>query len=213
MQLRAFKGLTEEWIDMEIAANLVKELRERTQAGFMDCRKALVEASGDPEKAYEILKKSGVLKASKKADRETSEGIVGSYIHAGNKIGVLVEVNCETDFVARTDNFRDLVRNVSMHIAAAAPSYVDRTMVPADEVSRLRAEFLSEVLDKPEKVRGTIVDGKLEKYFQEHCLLDQPYVKDPGILVKDLIAGEIAKMGENISIRRFSRFQIGEGKG
>ena len=198
---------------MEIAANLVKELRERTQAGFMDCRKALVEASGDPEKAYEILKKSGALKASKKADRETAEGIVGSYIHAGNKIGVLVEVNCETDFVARTDNFRDLVRNLAMHIAAAAPSYVERNAISESEISKLRSDFLAEVQDKPEKVRGNIVEGKLEKYYQETCLLDQPYVKDPGVIVRDLIAGEIAKMGENISVRRFSRFQIGEGKG
>jgi len=198
---------------MEIAANIVKELREKTQAGFMDCRKALVEAGGDPEKAYEILKKSGALKASKKADRETAEGVVGSYIHAGSKIGVLVEVNCETDFVARTDNFKDLVRNLAMHIAAAAPVYVDRSAVSEETVTTLRQGFLSEVSDKPEKVRGTIVEGKLDKYFQESCLLDQPYVKDPGVTVRDLIASEIAKMGENIAVKRFSRFQIGEGKG
>ncbi len=204
---------TEERNKMEIAANVVKELREKTQAGFMDCRKALVEANGDPEKAYEILKKSGALKASKKADRETAEGIVGSYIHAGSKIGVLVEVNCETDFVARTDNFKELVRNLAMHIAAAAPTYVDRTAIQDEEINRLRAGFLAEVQDKPEKVRGNIVEGKLEKFFQESCLLDQPYVKDPGVVVRDLIAGEIAKMGENISVRRFTRFQIGEGKG
>ena len=198
---------------MEIAANVVKELREKTQAGFMDCRKALIEAGGDPEKAYEILKKSGALKASKKADRETAEGVVGSYIHAGNKIGVLVEVNCETDFVARTDNFKELVRNLAMHIAAASPAYVDRTAVSEETVATLRQGFLSEVMDKPEKVRGTIVEGKLDKYFQERCLLDQPYVKDPGMTVREIIASEIAKMGENISVKRFSRFQIGEGKG
>jgi elongation factor Ts len=198
---------------MEIAANLVKELRERTQAGFMDCRKALVEAEGDAEKAFEILKKSGVLKAHKKSDRETAEGVVGSYIHAGNKIGVLVEVNCETDFVARTDNFKDLVRNLAMHIAAAAPIYVDRNAIPEEDVNRMKKAFLGEVQDKPEKVRGSIVEGKLEKFFQESCLLDQPYVKDPGVVIRDLIASEIAKMGENISVNRFSRFQIGERKG
>ena len=198
---------------MEIAANLVKELRERTQAGFMDCRKALLEAGGDPEKAFEILKKSGVLKAGKKSDRETTEGVVGSYIHAGSKIGVLIEVNCETDFVARTDNFKELVRNLAMHVAAAAPTFVDRTSIPEEDVNRMKKTLADEVKDKPEKVRGSIVEGKLEKYFQESCLLDQPYVKDPGVIIRDLIAGEIAKMGENISVNRFSRFQIGERKG
>lgn len=198
---------------MEIAANLVKELRERTQAGFMDCRKALLEAEGDAEKAFEILKKTGVMKANKKSDRETAEGVVGSYIHAGSKIGVLVEVNCETDFVARTENFKDLVRNLAMHIAAAAPVFVDRSEISETEIEKMKGAFHNDVLDKPEKVRPSIVEGKLEKYFQESCLLDQPYVKDPGVIVRNLIAGEIAKMGENISVSRFSRFQIGERKG
>ncbi|MHB1605886.1 MAG: translation elongation factor Ts [Leptospirales bacterium] len=196
---------------MEISAQLVKELRQRTQAGFMECRKALTEAAGDLEKAFEVLKQKGSLHAQKKADRLTSEGIISSYIHAGSKIGVLVEVNCETDFVARTEDFRDLVKNLSMHIAASSPRYVDRKDIPAPVLDEARKRFAEEVLEKPEKVRGQIVEGKIEKFMQENCLLDQPYVKDPGVVIKDLIASAIAKLGENITINRFARFQIGEG--
>lgn len=196
---------------MDISAQLVKELRERTQAGFMECRKALTEAAGDLEKAFEVLKQKGSLHAQKKSDRLTSEGIISSYIHAGSKIGVLVEVNCETDFVARTEDFRDLVKNLAMHIAASSPRYVDRKDIPAASLDEVRSRFAEEVLEKPEKVRAQIVDGKMEKFIQENCLLDQPYVKDPGLVIKDLIASAIAKLGENITVNRFSRFQIGEG--
>ena len=196
---------------MEINAQLVKELRDRTQAGFMECRKALTEAAGDLEKAFDVLKKKGSLHAQKKAERQTSEGIVSSYIHAGSKIGVLVEVNCETDFVARTEDFRDLVKSLSMHIAASSPKYVDRKDIPSPVLEEARSRFEEEVREKPEKVRAQIVEGKLEKFMQENCLLDQPYVKDPGVIIRDLITAAIAKLGENITINRFSRFQIGEG--
>ena len=177
----------------------------------MECRKALLEAGGDIEKAFDVLKQKGSLQAQKKSDRTTSEGIVSSYIHAGNKIGVLVEVNCETDFVARTEDFRELVKNLAMHIAASSPSYVEKKDIPQSILDSSREKFEEEVQDKPEKVRGQIVQGKLDKFMQEKCLLDQPYVKDPGILVKDLVAAAIAKLGENITVNRFSRFQIGEG--
>jgi elongation factor Ts len=196
---------------LEISAQLVKDLREKTQAGMLECRKALVEANGDLEKAFEILKKKGALQAQKKSDRMTSEGIVSSYIHAGSKIGVLIEVNCETDFVARTEDFKELVKNLSMHVAASAPVFVDRKSIPESVLEESRRRFEEEVKDKPEKVRGQIVEGKMEKMIQESCLLDQPYVKDPGITVRDLVSAAIAKLGENISVNRFSRFQIGEG--
>lgn len=196
---------------MEISAQLVKDLREKTQAGMLECRKALVEANGDLDKAFEILKKKGALQAQKKSDRMTSEGIVSSYIHAGSKIGVLIEVNCETDFVARTEDFKELVKNLAMHVAASAPVYVDRKSIPESVLEDSRRRFEEEVKDKPEKVRGQIVEGKMEKIIQESCLLDQPYVKDPGITVRDLVSAAIAKLGENISVNRFSRFQIGEG--
>lgn len=196
---------------MEISAQLVKELRDRTQAGFMECRKALTEAAGDLEKAFDVLRKKGSLHAQKKAERQTSEGIVSSYIHAGSKIGVLVEVNCETDFVARTEDFRDLVKSLAMHIAASSPRYVDRKDIPAATLEDMRNRFEEEVREKPEKVRAQIVEGKLEKFVQENCLLDQPYVKDPGMVIRDLVASAIAKLGENITVNKFSRFQIGEG--
>ena len=196
---------------MEISAQLVKELREKTQAGFMECRKALLEAGGDIGKAFEVLKQKGSLQAQKKSDRQTSEGIISSYIHAGSKIGVLVEVNCETDFVARTEDFRDLVKNLAMHIAASSPHYVERKDIPEDVLESARKKFDEEVQDKPEKVRGQIVQGKMEKFVQERCLLDQPYVKDPGILIRELVSAAIAKLGENITVNRFCRFQIGEG--
>lgn len=196
---------------MEISAQLVKDLREKTQAGMLECRKALVEANGDIDKAFEILKKKGALQAQKKSDRMTSEGIVSSYIHAGSKIGVLIEVNCETDFVARTEDFKELVKNLAMHVAASGPVFVDRKSIPESVLEESRRRFEEEVKDKPEKVRGQIVEGKMEKMIQENCLLDQPYVKDPGITVRDLVSAAIAKLGENISVNRFSRFQIGEG--
>ncbi len=196
---------------MEISAQLVKDLRDKTQAGILECRKALTESNGDLDKAFEILKKKGALQAQKKSDRQTSEGIVSSYIHAGSKIGVLIEVNCETDFVARTEDFRELVKNLAMHVAASAPVFVDRKSVPENIIEESRRRFEIEVKDKPEKVRSQIVAGKLEKMIQESCLLDQPYVKDPGITVRDLVAASIAKLGENITVNRFSRFQIGEG--
>lgn len=178
---------------------------------MLECRKALAEANGDIDKAFEILKKKGALQAQKKSDRMTSEGIVSSYIHAGSKIGVLIEVNCETDFVARTEDFKELVKNLAMHVAASGPVFVDRKSIPESVLEESRRRFEEEVKDKPEKVRGQIVEGKMEKMIQENCLLDQPYVKDPGITVRDLVSAAIAKLGENISVNRFSRFQIGEG--
>ncbi len=196
---------------MEISAQLVKELRDRTQAGFMECRKALADAAGDIEKAFGILRQKGSLHAQKKSDRQTSEGLVSAYIHAGSKIGVLIEVNCETDFVARTEDFKALTKDLAMHIAAASPKVVDRKELPEEIVAEARERFLEEAKDKPEAVRGKIVEGKLDKFLQESCLLDQVYVKDPGMTVRDLINGAIAKLGENINVNRFTRYQIGEG--
>ncbi|MHB1757182.1 MAG: translation elongation factor Ts [Leptospirillum sp.] len=198
---------------MEISAQLVKELRDRTQAGFMECRKALADAAGDMEKAFGILKQKGSLHAQKKSDRETSEGLVSAYIHAGSKIGVLIEVNCETDFVARTEDFKTLTKDLAMHIAAASPKVVDRKDMDEKVVSEARERFLEEAKDKPENVRNKIVEGKLDKFLQESCLLEQAYVKDPGITVRDLVNAAIAKLGENVIVNRFVRYQIGEANG
>jgi elongation factor Ts len=196
---------------MSISATTVKELRERTGAGMMDCKKALTEAAGDVEKAMDILRQKGLAMASKKASREASEGLVGSYIHMG-KIGVLVEINCETDFVAKTDDFQELVKDVAMHIAAANPSYVKREDVPQDVIEKEKAIYASQVENKPPQVVEKIVEGKLEKFFNENCLMDQIFVKDPEgkKKIKDLVVEKIAKLGENIVISRFARFQLGE---
>lgn len=196
-----------------ISAAEVKELRERTGAGMMDCKNALVEAEGDMEKAIEILRTKGLAKAAKKAGRIASEGIVEAYIHGGGRIGVLVEVNCETDFVAKTDEYHALCRDIAMQIAAARPEFVSREEVSEETLAKekeiLRAQALNE--GKPEKIIDKMVEGRIEKYFIENCLLEQPFIKDPDKTVKDIINEKIAKLGENISVRRFSRFEVGEG--
>jgi elongation factor Ts len=198
---------------MEITAQKVKELRERTGAGMMDCKAALTEAKGDMEAAVDLLRKKGLAAAAKKAGRVAAEGAVGSYIHAGGKIGVLVEVNCETDFVARTEGFQELVKDIAMHIAAAEPRFVAREEVTADVLDRERAIFRDQALasGKPANVVDRIVEGKIDKYFSEFVLLEQPFVKDPDKTVGQLIAEKVGKIGENIKVRRFSRFRLGEG--
>jgi elongation factor Ts len=200
---------------MQIPAQLVKELRERTGAGFSDCRAALVEAAGDLEKAISILRKKGQAAAAKKAQREASEGLVGSYIHAGGKIGVLVEMNCESDFVARTEAFQQLSHDVAMHIAALDPRYVRREDVTAEMLEKERDIYKAQALatGKPENVVDKIVNGKMEKFYEENCLYEQHYIKDESVTIGEMIRQAIAKLGENISIRRFARFKVGEVSG
>jgi elongation factor Ts len=200
---------------MQIPAQLVKELRERTSAGFNDCRAALIEAEGDIEKAISVLRKKGQAAAMKKAQREASEGLVGSYIHAGGKIGVLVEINCESDFVARTDAFQQLSHDVAMHIAALDPRYVRREEVTAEMLEKERDIYKAQALatGKPEAVVEKIVNGKMEKFYEENCLYEQHYIKDESVTIGEMIAQAVAKLGENISIRRFVRFKVGEGGG
>lgn len=196
-----------------ISAVQVKELRSRTGAGIMDCKKALGESEGDLERAIEYLRKKGLSAAAKKAGRIASEGLVSSYIHAGGKIGVMVEVNCETDFVARNEEFIGLVKDIAMHIAAARPVYLQREDVPQDVLEREGRIFREQALDsgKPEKVVEKIVEGRLEKFFAEAVLLEQAFVKDTDVTIADLITRNIAKIGENIRIRRFVRYELGEG--
>ena len=198
---------------MAITANDVKELRERTGAGMMDCKRALTEADGNMDKAIEILREKGLAAAAKKSGRIAAEGLVASYIHMGGRIGVLVEVNCETDFVAKTDNFKDLVHDVAMQIAATNPQYVSKEEVPADVIEKekeiLRAQALNE--GKPEKIVDRMVEGRIEKYYKEVCLLEQPFVKDSDKTVKGMIMEAIASIGETISVRRFVRYEMGEG--
>jgi elongation factor Ts len=198
---------------MEITAQMVKELRERTGAGMMDCKNALNESKGNMETAVDTLRKKGLAAAAKKAGRTTAEGAVGSYIHGGGKLGVLVEVNCETDFVARTEPFQELVRDIAMHIAAAEPKFVRREEVTSDVLERERAIFTDQALasGKPANVVERIVTGKMEKYYSEFVLLEQPFVKNPDLTVAQLIAEKVGKIGENIQVRRFSRFKLGEG--
>ena len=197
---------------MEITAALVKDLRERTGAGMMECKKALQEAKGDIGEAEVVLRKRGISSAGKKAGRVTKQGLIGTYIHAGGQLGVMVEVNCESDFVARTDVFQELVHDVAMHIAAADPRYLRREDVPAavlekeKEIARARA-----VLEgKPEKVLDRIVEGRLSKFYEEVCLLDQPFVKEATLTIDQLVKTKVAKLGENISVSRFVRFKVGD---
>jgi len=196
----------------EISAKAVKELRDRTGAGMMECKSALTEAGGDTERAIDILRAKGAAKAAKRAEREAKEGIVGSYIHMGGRIGVLVEVGCETDFVARTDQFQQLVRDVAMHIAAASPVAVRREDFPADLMERERGVYREQVKEsgKPEQIWDKIVDGKMEKFFAESALLEQPFVKNPDITISQLITEVSGKTGEKIEVRRFARFALGE---
>ena len=198
---------------MQVTPQLVKELRERTGAGMMDCKRSLVEAEGDVEKAIEILRKHGMATAAKKAGRVAAEGVVGSYIHAGGLIGVLLEVNCETDFVARTDDFQALVKDLAMHIAAADPRFVSRDEVAGDVLDREREIYRDQAVEsgKPENVVDRIVEGKIEKFFAESVLMEQAFIKNPDLTVQELVTQVIAKLGENIQVRRFSRFKVGEG--
>lgn len=194
----------------DVSPTLVKQLREKTNAGMMDCKKALVEAGGDLEKAEDILRKKGIASASKKASRSVKEGVVASYIHLQGKVGVLVEVNCETDFVAKNDIFREFVKDLTLHIAAAHPIYVVRDEVPEAVIEREREIYQEQVKGKPANVVEKIVDGKLEKFYGSVCLVDQAFIKDPDKTIKDLVASKIAELGENIVIRRFARFAVGE---
>jgi elongation factor Ts len=198
---------------MEITAQMVKQLRERTGAGMMDCKSALNETKGDMESAVDYLRKKGLAAAAKKAGRVAAEGAVGSYIHGNGRIGVLVEVNCETDFVARTEEFQELVRDIAMHIAAAEPRAVRREEVTQADLDRERTIFRDQALasGKPANIVDRIVDGKIEKYFSEFVLLEQPFVKDPDKTVGQLVTEKVAKIGENIQVRRFVRFKLGEG--
>ena len=197
---------------MTITATLVKDLRERTGAGMMECKKALAEANGEIEKAIEVLRKQGMARASSKAGRDARQGLVHAYIHPGDTLGVLIEVNCETDFVARTDDFKELVRALAMQVAATNAQAVDRTGVDPALIERERAILLEQAktTGKPEAILQKIVDGKIEKFYEEICLLEQPTIRDPDKKVKELLDTAIAKLGENIVVRRFVRFRIGE---
>ena len=196
---------------VKIDAKLVKELREKSGAPMGDCLKALQEAHGDMENAFVVLRKRGMASAAKKASRTTNEGAVGTYIHAGGKIGVLIELNCESDFVARTDDFQELLRDVAMHIAATDPRFVGRDEVPQADLDREKEVFLAQpaMKGKPEAVIGKILDGKMSKFYEEVCLLDQPFIKEASQTIQQLIASKVAKLGENISVRRFARFKVG----
>ncbi|MDR2550065.1 MAG: translation elongation factor Ts [Desulfobulbus sp.] len=196
---------------MTITSQMVKELRDKTNAGMMDCKKALTETAGDMEKAVDLLRQKGLAVAAKRAGRETKEGVIESYIHAGGKLGVMVEVGCETDFVAKTDDFKAFAKNVAMHIAAVNPVAVTREEVPADILQREKDIYVNQALEsgKPQQIVDKMVSGKIEKYLAEVCLMEQKYVKNPDLSVQDLLNELVAKMGENISIKKFARFQIG----
>lgn len=198
---------------MAVTAQMVKELRERTGSGMMDCKKVLTETDGDMERAIELLRERGLAAAAKKAGRIAAEGLVDSYIHTGGRVGVLVEVNCETDFVAKTEDFQNLVKDIAMQVAAAKPEYVKREEVPADVLAKEKEIYRAQALEegKPEKIVDRIVEGRIEKYYKEVCLLEQPFIKDPDKTVQDIITEAIARIGENISVRRFARFERGEG--
>jgi elongation factor Ts len=197
---------------MAASATLVKELREKTGAGILDCQKALTENGNDIEKAIDYLRQKGLAAAQKRAGREANEGLISAYIHPGSRIGVLVEVNCETDFVARNDEFQALVKDVSLQIAAARPAYVSREDIPAEVIERERAVYQGQCkeMGKPEAAWPKIIEGKLEKFYQEMCLLEQAFIKDPSVTIKDLLTQRIAKIGENIVIRRFTRYELGQ---
>lgn len=192
-------------------ATLVKELREKTGAGILDCQKALVESGNDIEKAIEHLRQKGLAAAQKKAGRETNEGLISAYIHPGSRIGVLLEVNCETDFVARNEEFQAFVKDLALQIAAASPRYVKREDIPAEVIEKEKAIYRAQCkeMGKPEPAWDKIVQGKIEKFYEESCLLDQAFIKDPTVTIKDMLAQKIAKIGENISLRRFTRYQLG----
>jgi elongation factor Ts len=198
---------------MEISIELVKDLRQRTGAGVIDCKAALQEAQGNMEAAIDYLRRKGLATAAKKAGRIATDGLVSSYIHAGGKMGVLVEINCETDFVAKTEDFQTFVKNIAMHIAAANPQYIRREEIPKEALEREQAIYRTQAQDsgKPQKVIDKIIEGKMERFYSEVCLLEQTYVRDSDLTIKELLDAMIAKIGENITIRRFARFQLGEG--
>jgi elongation factor Ts len=197
---------------MSVSAQEVKELRDKTGAGFMECKAALTETHGDVEKAIDLLRKKGLSSAAKKAGRETREGIIGSYIHVGGKVGVLVEVNCESDFVARTADFQELVKDLAMQIAAADPRFIRREDVTPEVLDKEREIYMEQAKStgKPKQVLEKIVDGKIEKYYAEACLVEQPFIKDPKVTIRELISAKVSKVGENIRVNRFARFKIGE---
>ncbi|MGB2631015.1 MAG: translation elongation factor Ts [Candidatus Omnitrophota bacterium] len=188
----------------------IKKLRFKTSAGVMECKEALKESKGDIEKAVEILRKKGIAKAAKKASREAKQGVIESYVHMGNRIGVLVELNCETDFVARNHEFRKVAKELAMQVAAANPLYVTKEDVAPEAIEKEKEIFRSQITGKPENVMEKIVEGKVGKYFSEVCLLEQPFIRDPNVKIKDLITQLIAKIGENIVVKRFARFELGE---
>ncbi len=196
---------------MKITSQMVKDLRDRTAAGMMDCKKALGETDGDMEKAVDLLRQKGLAVAAKRAGRATSEGVIETYIHAGGKLGVMVEVNCESDFVAKTDGFLEFARDIAMHVAASAPVALSREEVPADVVSREKAIYIQQALDsgKPQNIAEKMVTGKLDKFLAEICLLEQKFVKNPDVTIQEMLTELVGKMGENISIKRYARFQIG----
>lgn len=198
---------------VEISAKMVKELRDRTGAGMMDCKRALTELKGDIDKAVDLLREKGLAAAAKKSGRITAEGLVSSYIHGEGRIGVLVEVNCETDFVTKTDEFQELVKDVAMQVAAAKPMYLTREEVPEEMITHEREVLKAQALNegKPEKIVEKMVEGRIDKYLKEICLLEQPFIKDPDITIQQLVTEKIAKIGENISVRRFTRYELGEG--
>jgi elongation factor Ts len=197
---------------MAITADLVKELRERSGAGMMECKKALTEADGDMDKAITILRERGIAKAASKSSRETKEGLIGTYVHPGDKLAVMIEVQCETDFVARTDDFKDLVKHLAMHIAAANPVVVRREELSEEQMTKERDIYRHQTLNegKPEKIVDKIVEGRMEKWYSEVALMEQAYGRDPEVTIQDLIKNTIAKIGENIVVRRFARYRLGE---
>lgn len=196
-----------------ITAEMVKDLRERTGAGMMDCKKALTETGGDMDKAIDFLREKGLAAAAKRAGRVAAEGVVEAYIHGAGRIGVMLELNCETDFVAKTDDFKALARDLAMQVAASNPSYVRREEVPAEVISHEREVLKAQAMNegKPANIAEKMVEGRIEKYYKENCLMEQPFIKDPDTTVTQLITAKIAKIGENISVRRFVRYQLGEG--
>lgn len=198
---------------MEVNATDVKDLREKTGAGIMDCKRALAETGGNLEKAVDYLRQKGLAAAAKKADRVVTDGAVGAYVHPGGKIGVLVEINCQTDFVARTNEFQALLKDIAMQVAAANPRYLRREEVSEEEIEKEQSIYRQQALEsgKPEKVVDKIVEGKMERFYSELCLLEQPFIKDPDRKVSDMIADAVARLGENIQVRRFARFHLGDG--
>jgi elongation factor Ts len=194
----------------EVNPTLVKQLRDKTNAGMMDCKKALVESDGDLSKAEDILRKKGIASASKKASRSAKEGVVASYIHLQGKVGVLVEINCETDFVAKNENFRNFVKDITLHNAAAHPLYVSRDQVPVESIEREREIYRAQVAGKPPNIVEKIVEGKIDKFFSTVCLVDQAFIKNPDQTIKELVSSKISELGENIVIRRFARYAVGE---